>query len=59
MNMNWEEMTRENAIEFLLQMGEYFRKQATNSQEDKEYWASLVNEERCYEIADLIRLKVK
>ncbi len=48
-------MTTDEAIKFLKETSRYFTNIASNSQEDREYWAAVYNSDNCIKIANLIK----
>jgi hypothetical protein len=48
-------VTTDEAIKFLKETSRYFTNIASNSQEDREYWAAVYNSDNCIKIANLIK----
>jgi|688.fasta_scaffold25162_17 hypothetical protein len=48
-------MTKDEAIKFLEDMANHFINKASNTYEDKEYWASVYNADNCRKIIKILK----
>ena len=50
-------MTTDEAIKFLEATARYFTNIASNTQEDREYWAAVYNADNCHKIVKILEDK--